>query len=142
MLDELFALADADRRVLLATTTIGYAEVVAVIVRWRNRTLLTDEEMSGLLQRIQADASALIWLNVPSDAFEQSLVLIERYSLNATDAALLYSLLRFQQRLSQAPAPLWLVASDRRLLRAAAAEGIACLDPEASSPREVRGLFA
>lgn len=142
VLDELFALAGADRHCLLVSTTIGYAEVVAVIVRLRNRTSLTNEEMDGLLRRIQADASALIWMNVPSDAFEQCLSLIERYSLNATDAALLYSLLRFQRRLQQMQVPLWLVASDRRLLHAAAAEGIACLDPEVSSPREVRGLLS
>jgi hypothetical protein len=65
---------------------------------------------------------------------------MQRHNINATDAALLTTLLEFAQAL-EAPACV-LVSSDRRLLREAEAEGFPTVDPAALPAPDVAVFLA
>jgi predicted nucleic acid-binding protein len=71
-----------------------------------------------------------------------SLSLMKAHSLNAADAAILATYLRFVHAQPPGSPPCLLVASDKRLLRAAAAEGFATLNPEAVAAAEVSSFLA
>jgi predicted nucleic acid-binding protein len=137
--EALFEEADAGR-LSLVSAAISHAEVIAALARFHNRTSLADEVFDATLQRIAEDEAGLLWLAVPEEAFWAGTNLIVEHNLNATDAALLTALLDLRNRLWEIRAPVWLVTSDRWLLRAATAQGLTCVDPEASSVREVRSL--
>ena len=68
--------------------------------------------------------------------------LIEKYSLNSTDAILLNSALNIAADLRHAGNDLVLVAADGRLLRAARAEGLDTFNPERNSQADLNALLA
>jgi predicted nucleic acid-binding protein len=139
VVEELFAEAGAGRLSMISTA-IGHAEVVAALTRFRNRTALENDAFDASLRRMAEDEVGLLWLAVTEKAFWASTPLIVEHSLNATDAALLVALLDLNARLHGAALSLQVVTSDRRLARAATAFGLLCIDPEASSAREIRAL--
>jgi len=144
VVDLLIEEAAAHSEIRLISSVLSYAEVISAIVRFRNRTALPDERFEDSVKRVGIDEAGFLLLPLPEDAFRSGTALIVRHNLNATDAALLWTLHDLQQA-SQTTGPgmrIWLVAADKRFLHAAAAEGLACLDPEVSSPREVRELLA
>ncbi len=63
-------------------------------------------------------------------------------SLDTTDAALLATYLRYAQAQPAGAGTSVLIAADQRLLRAAAAEGLIILDPEAIAAADVPALLA
>jgi len=126
----------------LFSSAVSHAETLSALVRFRNRTPLPAAQFGYDLSRLSADRDKLSWLTVADDAFRRCTDLILKHNLNATDAALLEVLADLQHQVQPEGHELWLIAADKRFLRAAAAEGLACLDPEVSSPREVRELFA
>jgi len=69
-----------------------------------------------------------------------SILMMRRHNINSTDAAILTLLLAY----AQTPGALTclLIAADKRLLRAAEAEGLATLNPEAVLPADVPALLA
>lgn len=125
----------------LASSALSVAEVFSILVRFRNRTSISDQDFSLILQRIVADEKDIFWLSIPEDAFRRGIQFILKHSLNATDAALLDVLLNVQNQLRRVNGQVWLISSDKRFLRAANDEGIFCLDPEINTPREIRKLF-
>jgi predicted nucleic acid-binding protein len=136
-LDALMAAATEPDRVHLTSSTVSYAELIAVVVRFRNRTALDAGKFDRLLKRITADEAALTWLPLSEETFRTCTNFIIKHNLNATDAALLSTLLDLRRQSKGQDVQIWLVASDKRFLRAASAEGLPCLDPEVISPREV-----
>ncbi len=71
-----------------------------------------------------------------------SLPLIGRYNINATDALILQSILVLMEALRTKGQALFVVTSDKRLLRAVRAEGIATCDPEVDSLDDVSRLLS
>jgi len=68
-----------------------------------------------------------------------SLSLMAAHNINSADASILATCLRFQRTAAE---PCLLVASDKRLLRAAEAEGLSGLNPEEAAPDGVPGALA
>jgi predicted nucleic acid-binding protein len=128
--------------VQLVSSAINHAELVSAIVRFRNRTSLADSEFDRVLQRIAADEIRLLWLSVSEATSYACTGLIVKHNLNAADAVLLSTLLDLRQQAKEVGIQVRLIASDKRFLRAATAEGLPGLDPEASSLREARELAA
>jgi hypothetical protein len=60
----------------------------------------------------------------------ESLPLISKHNVNASDALYLHQVMLLKNLLRRVDHDVILVASDRRLVRAATAEGISVLDPE------------
>lgn len=78
--------------------------------------------------RLRASDDALVFASLP---------LVERHSLNATDALVLAAALDFATTLTATRDVLVLVASDGRLLRAASAEGVAGFNPETDTQAQL-----
>lgn len=138
----LFGGAAGDRLLLL---TPGLGETLSALVRRRNagdmsadayrmaaRALVAEVVESGRF-RLQASEDRLVFL---------SLELIERHSINSTDALVLRSALEVESALKPEGDALVLIASDARLLRAAAAEGLDTLNPESDTLERLESLIA
>ena len=123
----------------------GAGEVISVLVRRRNAGDLTqqrfDEAMADLrrevtnsleFERIEVDAQQVI----------ESWALIEQHSINSTDALVLRVALDRAEELRENGDDLVLVASDERLVRAAAEEGLKTFNPETDSQSKLESLMA
>ena len=65
------------------------------------------------------------------------IILTDRHNLNSTDAALLAAYLRLVRSLPVSSSDCLLIASDKRLIRAAEAEGISSLNPETTPASDI-----
>ena len=116
----------------MSCLTMGALETFSIIVRSRNRGKLNPQEAR--------DAEALLRREVVNGGVEKihplgsvvldSAALITRHHVNSTDAVLLHVSLGLRDVLAADGNALVLVASDRRLLRAASAEALTTFDPE------------
>ena len=93
-----------------------------------------------LLHETVVEKNALEMLAIRDTMMYSSLAMIKKHNLNSTDAVLLTALLDFA-RSDDAPACV-MVSADKRLLRAAQAEGLPILDPETVSAAEAATLLA
>ena len=66
--------------------------------------------------------------------------MMRRHNINATDTAILTMLMEHAQAVETLP--ILLIAADQRLLRAAATEGLATLNPEIVSSADIPALLA
>ncbi len=71
-----------------------------------------------------------------------SLSLMKAHNLNAADGAILATYLQFLHAQPSGGPPCLLVASDKRLLHAATAEGLATLNPELVAATDVPPFLA
>jgi hypothetical protein len=123
--------------------TQGVAETLSIIVRRRNAGALSSPTYLAAARALRSELlTAGITLQPARDALViASLPLIERHSVNSTDALDLRSALDMAAILRAVGDNLVLVAADRRLLRAAAAEGLDTLDPETASLDRLEALI-
>lgn len=128
---------------IMATTPQGYAETYASLLRKKNSGTLDQRGFETAITSLQAetvDAAAFALLPISPDDVFASIGIIHTHNLNSTDAAILTVLLNYTHSPGAFPCPL--VAADRRLLRAAQAEGLATLDPEQTTPEAIPALLA
>lgn len=111
-------------------TPWGYAETYSILLRKRNGGVLDLRAFVTATNALRAEVLGDPYLGLlsVSDALVfGSLSLMQAHNVNSADAAILATFLRFQR---SSPNPCLLVASDKRLLRAAGAEGLPGLNPE------------
>lgn len=114
----------------MATTFPGYAETFSIFLRKRNRgeiSAVTFAAAKSAMRREVVNSLEFAVLAVETADVLAGIDLMEKHNINAADSAILAACLRYAQSLSE---PCVLVAADTRLLRAAAAEGLAVLNPE------------
>lgn len=124
------ALFSAVPRGGMAVTPWGYAETYSILLRRRNVGALTPAAFVRASVFLQAEVlgpSSFRILSVADALIFGSLSLMQAHNINSADAAILATFLRFQR---SSLGPCLLVASDKRLLRAAEAEGLPGLNPE------------
>jgi hypothetical protein len=127
-----------------ATTPWGYLEAYSVLLRRHNDGHLTQRAFGQAVAKLQAevlDSGDFRLLPIDDATIFASPYLMQRHNLNATDAAILTMLLDFAPHLPQGET-LVLVAADTRLLRGAAAEGLATLNPETVAAADVPAFLA
>jgi predicted nucleic acid-binding protein len=115
---------------------IGTGEVISIFVRKRNAGIIPDVAFSQAMIDFRAEVidSADFRLAAVTDALVfASHLLIERYSLNATDALILRSTLDIAVMRRQEGDDIVLLSSDHRLLSAAQREGLKTFNPETDS---------
>ena len=131
MVDEAF---DHSEQFGFVTTMVAAAETFSILIRKRNDARISDATFEGAATELYGDiinGSAFALFTVSDDTILASFDLIRKHNLNATDAAMLEIAIRVFRGGSS---DRWiLVASDKRLLRAAQAEDLAVLDPEAAT---------
>jgi predicted nucleic acid-binding protein len=117
----------------MSCSTLGILEIVSVLVRKRNDGRLNQSLWEQAMLEFKAeviDHKDFLVTPVDDALLLSALDLIVKHNLNATDATILRSALNLQNVLQQAGDALTLWTSDKRLVRAAQAEGIAVFDPE------------
>lgn len=123
-------------------TPLGYSETYSILVRKHNGGLLNSRAFWTATNALRSEvigASGFGLLSITDALIFGSLALIGIHNINSADAAILSTYLQFQ-RASRVPC--LLVASDKRLLRAAQAEGLNGLNPEQVTPSEVARMLA
>lgn len=138
--DHLFTVPSPATRTI---TFLGYAETAASLRRKMNQGAITPAELGLARRMVESEI-----LNNPdfellsiSDAdILSGIALTDRYNLNSTDAAILVAFLGCA-RSPGAPAAV-VIASDQRLLRAGAAEGLHTLNPELVAAADVPTFLA
>lgn len=128
-------------RMICLSLAIG--EVISVFVRKRNDRLITEAVFSQAMADFRAEVidSDFKLVSLEDRLVFASHPLIVEHSLNATDALVLHSALDVQAALRQAGDDVVLIASDRRLLRAAEAEGLQIFNPETDSRARLEALI-
>ncbi len=113
------------------STLWGYVEIHSILRRRCNGGLLDEKGFQKAVSVLQQDFrvnETFQILEINDDTMFSSIVLIDRHNLNSTDAVLLTALLNFA-RSPETPICV-MVSADKRLLRAAEAEGLPALNPE------------
>jgi predicted nucleic acid-binding protein len=129
----------------MVTTFWGYAETYASLLRKRNRGDISAVFFASAVTLLQAevlDSPDCVLLTVDDSAVLDGISLMLQHNLNTTDAALLATYLRYARSQPAGSPTSVLIAADQRLLRAAGAEGLATLDPEAVAAADIPALLA
>lgn len=130
LVDHLSAAVDHRRLLCLF---LGIGEVIGVLLRKRNRGDISAKAFDDAIVNLTAeviDDPAVRKADATRADMVKSWLLIRKHSINATDAILLRVALDQAAALRVGGDDLVLVASDKRLLDAARAEGLAAFDPE------------
>ena len=141
VVDYLFTRVPSNQFVLLS---VGLAEVGSILVRKRNGRRLSPTACAQAIFALRAEVGLLSPVRiVDADATlaNQSFDLIDRHSVNSTDAILLRSALNLVAALRAAGDDMLLVSCDDRLLKAAKAEGIKTFNPETQSTVDLDALL-
>jgi hypothetical protein len=141
LVDHLFARAARER---LSCLMLGAAEVAAAPVRKRNGGQITTAELATAMKHLHAEGlNAADFAKLPSDNpfIDASIPLLVKHAINSTDAILLRAALNLAALLRGAGNDLVLVASDKRLLKAAQVEGLLTFDPETQAQADPDALI-
>ena len=114
----------------------GAGEVIFVFVRRRNEGKITTTLFNQVRQHFETEfvkSSEVEQVLPTEDQITTSWELIEKHSLNSTDAIILQCALDKANQLRTTGRDLILVSSDKRLLRATQNEGLLTFDPETDS---------
>ena len=128
----------------MLTTFLGYAETQAVLVRKRNRNMFSEAayaEAATALQEEVIDNEKFIVLDVAASAILAGIDLIKKHNLNASDAAILVTFLRYAAAEAEHSVCV-LVCADQRFIRAAEAEGLRAINPEMLSAADAPSVLA
>lgn len=131
------ALFDAVSPAAMIATPWTYAETYAILLRRFNGGILRRESFSEAVSLLQAEVvndPDFRLLSISDATVFVSLALIQAHNINAVDAALLATYLRYQRSLPSGTTLCLLVSADQRLERAARAEGLPALNPELMAP--------
>ena len=141
LVDHLFAQTARDR---LACLMLGAAEVAATLVRKRNGGQITTAELGTAMKHLHAEvlkAADFAKLSSDNPLIDASISLLEKHAINSSDPLLLQAALNLVALLRAAGNDLVLVASDKRLLKAAQAEGLLTFDPESQTQADLDALI-
>jgi predicted nucleic acid-binding protein len=127
----------------MCTCPWGYTETYSLLVRRLNEKILNAATFTTAVTALQAEIVTdpdFGILPISENVIFGSTGIIRKHNLNATDAAILTMLLAYLQ---QAGTPQCvLVASDKRMLRAASAEGLSTLNPQEIAVADIPVLLA
>lgn len=129
----------------MVTTFLSYAETFSLLLRKQNRGDIGIPAFRTAVSSLQAetlDSPAFNLLTITDGSIVRGVEFMQRHNINASDAAILAAYLRYALTQPVSAGSCILVASDQRLLRAAAAEGLATLNPELIFPADVPALLA
>ncbi|MDZ7292520.1 MAG: type II toxin-antitoxin system VapC family toxin [candidate division KSB1 bacterium] len=124
---------------------IGLAVVVSIFVRKKNGGIISPALFRSSLALFRQEILENLHFkkfDVESILISRAIPLIEKHSINATDAVVLRSALDIKEFESERGNELVLVTSDMRLETAAKAEGLRIINPETIQLNEIETLLA
>ena len=110
----------------VASATIAYAELYSGLTRRHREGVLSRPQYRLACSRFERDWMALVKVELGAEILSSARGLIQRHGLRAFDAIHLASALGLQAAANE---PVTFVAADQRLLRAAAGERLATVNP-------------
>lgn len=128
----------------MTCSTLGILEIISILVPKRNDGRLNQALFEQAMIEFRAeviDHEELSATSVNDALLLSALNLIPKHNLNATDAVILRSALNLRQVLEDNGDELMLLASDKRLVRAAQDEGITAFNPEEETIRRLKQLL-
>lgn len=137
--DAIFAQVTADH---MTATLLGYTETAAIMRRKCNdraMSLRTFQEARWLLQAQVLGNPGFRLLTAEDADILNAIAFVDQYSLNSSDAIILTVYLRHARASGETCV---LIAADRRLLKAAAAEGLTTLNPQSTPEADVPAFLA
>ena len=136
---------DSVNRPVMVGTFWGYTETYAILARKRNSGVIKDDAMANAMSALfyeVAEAEEFLLLSIDDETVMESVTHILSHNINSADAALLTAFLNYQASLPEGDPPCILITADLRLTRAAQAEGLQTLNPEALMPHEAGAFLA
>jgi len=128
----------------MSCSTLGILEIISILVRKRNNGRLNQALFEQAMVEFRAeviDQDEFSATSVNDTVLLSALELIAKHNLNATDAVILRSALNLHQILREGNEELILWTSDRRLVRAAQAEGLTVFNPEEETIERLHQLL-
>jgi predicted nucleic acid-binding protein len=128
----------------MMSTPWSYAETYSILQRRHNSGAIDQPLFTTAVSALETEVvygPVFSLLSIDDATVFASTTIMSRHNLNATDAAILTLLLDYSQTLPGGPSGCLLIAADRRLLRAAGAEGFSVLDPETVPAADVPALL-
>ena len=122
----------------MASTPWGYVETYSILLRRFNSKILDStafESAISTLQNEMLDIALVTLFSVSDEDIFLSTAMMRKHNLNSTDAAILTVIAA--KRSAFETSEIVVVAADKRLLRAAEAEGLRSLNPEETSLAEL-----
>ena len=129
----------------MITTFLSYAETFSLLLRKHNRGDISSPVFSSAVSALQAETLNSLdcnLLSIDDGDIVRGVEFMRRHNINSSDAAILAAFLRYSSVQPDDAPPCVLIASDKRFLRAAEAEGLATLDPEQVSAADVSARLA
>jgi len=123
---------------------INVGEIVSILVRKHNDGRLNNRDFADALAEFRHEVIEnpdFVYVSIDNTDIEASLKYIQQYNLNATDAVILHSAFELYLMLSASGHELILITSDRRLLNAARALSLPCLNPETETLKDIETLL-
>lgn len=111
----------------VGTATIAYAETYSGLTRRHRDGDLSAIDCAKACEQFERDWTGYLRIRLDEDVLGAARLVIQRHALRGFDGIHLASALALQNRWDETVV---VVAADQRLLRAAAAEGLATLDVE------------
>ena len=124
--------------------TLGILEVISIFVRKRNASVVPHTTFNQAMTDFRSeviDAANFTKIPATDSLINTAASLVEKHSLNATDAVILRSVLDLVVVLRATGDDLVLVTSDQRLLRAAQVEGVLTFNPETQTEGDLDALL-
>ncbi len=139
--DAIFEVAAASA---MFVTPWGYLEAYAILRRRYNAGAFDRRALTDAVTALQSEVvtGSFDLLSISDQTIFSAPSLVDAHNMNSADAAILAVYLNFQSSLLRNSPTCLLVASDKRLLRAAIAEGLQILDPESLSPDAASALIS
>lgn len=125
----------------LAFSPLGLTELIAALNRQKNDGRLSPQLFQQAAARALLEAREMDSQPIDEQIIIRSVPYISKHNLNSSDALYLQQATGLERLLQGAKHELILVASDRRLLRAAVSEGLVALDPEVADVTELNTLI-
>ena len=122
----------------VSLSPLGLVEVIAALNRKKNEGKISSHVFQQAVARLLLETRTVDVQPVNDESILAAISYVIRHNINASDGLYLHQALTLQGILQVLEHNLVLVAADRRLLRAAAREGIHTLDPESVSIVEAR----
>jgi predicted nucleic acid-binding protein len=141
LINDFFTKASRSRMICIYICT---GEVISILVRKKNGGLITQAAFAQAMADFRAevlDDPNFRLISITDSLIDASHPLIEKHSLNATDALILQATLETAVLFQSVGDSLVLISSDQRLLRAAKAEGLVTFNPEINSQTQLDALI-
>ena len=134
-----YLLPEKNKRIVTSLWSLG--ETISVLNRKKNEKGIKEDEFRKILASFLNDTLGFSIVSVNDDLILPSFGYILKHNLNSADALHLKSIIKVREIIKDFGDDVVLVASDKRLVRAAKLEGFEVIDPEIETEDKVRKMI-